>query len=54
MVTFELAPRDGGTEVTVIQENADGWVTPGDLEHRADYEKTWAAMLEGWTRPCAD
>jgi len=47
LVTFELSPRDGGTEVTVIQENLNGRVQPADLEHRGDYEKTWAMMLEG-------
>jgi hypothetical protein len=31
----------------VIQENLNGRVSPGDLEHRGDYEKTWAMMLEG-------
>ena len=47
LVTFELAPADGGTQVTVTQENADGSLTEADTEHRAEFEKTWAAMLEG-------
>lgn len=47
LVTFELAPAPEGTKVTVVQENADGSVTAADREHRADFEKTWAAMLEG-------
>ena len=29
LVTFELTPRAGGTEVTVIQENLNGRVKPG-------------------------
>ena len=33
--------------MTVIQENLNGRVTSSDLEHRGDYEKTWAMMLEG-------
>ena len=47
LVTFEIARKDGGTEVTVTQANADGSVTEADREHKAEYEKTWAAMLEG-------
>ena len=46
VVTVEIEPRDDGTEVIVTQENADGSVRPTDREHRADYEKTWATMLE--------
>ena len=42
LVTFDLAPRDGGTEVTVTQEG-DG---PPEAGARAMYEKTWATMLE--------
>lgn len=53
LVTFELTPREGGTEVTVIQENLNGRVEPGDLEHRAQYEKTWAKMLEGLEKAVA-
>jgi uncharacterized protein YndB with AHSA1/START domain len=53
LVTFELSPREGGTEVTVIQENLNGRVSPGDLEHRGDYEKTWAKMLEGLEKAIA-
>ena len=47
LVTFELSPRGGGTEVTVIQENLNGRVTSDDLKHRRAYEKTWATMLDG-------
>jgi uncharacterized protein YndB with AHSA1/START domain len=46
LVTFELWPHDGGTEVMVTQQNLDGRVTAGDVEHRSEYQKTWAAMLE--------
>lgn len=53
LVTFELSPREGGTEVTVIQENLNGRVTPADLEHRGDYEKTWALMLDGLAQAVA-
>lgn len=54
LVTFELAPRGDGTEVTIIQENADGRVTDADREHKAQYEKTWAAMLEGVEKAVAN
>ena len=53
LVTFELAPRDGGTEVTVIQENLNGRITPADLERRRDNEQTWAMMLEGLAKAVA-
>ena len=46
LVTFELEPKGDQTEVTVIQENEDGAVRAADRDHRAEYEKTWAAMLE--------
>ena len=46
VVTVDLAPRDEGTEVTITQENIDGSVTPNDRDHRVDYERTWAAILE--------
>jgi uncharacterized protein YndB with AHSA1/START domain len=39
LVMVELEPRGQNTEVTIVQ-------TPADAEHRAEYEKTWAMMLE--------
>ncbi|MBW8814933.1 MAG: SRPBCC domain-containing protein [Caulobacterales bacterium] len=47
LVTIELEPREGGTEVRIVQSNTDGQVTEADRQHKADYEKTWATMLEG-------
>ena len=47
LVTVELKPQQEGTEVTITQANADGSVTDADREHTAQYEKTWATMLEG-------
>jgi uncharacterized protein YndB with AHSA1/START domain len=47
LVSFELAPRGDATQVTITQANADGSVSDADREHKAQYEKTWAAMLEG-------
>jgi hypothetical protein len=46
-VTFELEPSGGVTKVTITQANDDGQATEADRQHRADYEKTWAMMLEG-------
>ena len=54
LVTFELKPADGGTQVTVIQANLDGEVRPSDREHKAQYEKTWSAMLEGLEKAAAN
>jgi len=55
LVTFELRPTDGdATEVTVTQENADGSVSDADGEHKAQYEKTWAMMLEGVEKAVAN
>jgi uncharacterized protein YndB with AHSA1/START domain len=45
-VTVELEPAGEGTEVTMSQANEDGQVTEADRQHRADYDKTWAQMLE--------
>jgi uncharacterized protein YndB with AHSA1/START domain len=47
LVTVELAPKGEATEVTITQANEDGSVSDADREHKAQYEKTWAAMLEG-------
>lgn len=47
LVTVEIAPKGEATEVTITQANADGSVSDADREHKAQYEKTWAAMLEG-------
>ena len=47
LVTVELKPEGDGSEVTIIQENLDGGVTETDRQHKAEYEKTWSAMLEG-------
>jgi len=40
-VTFELAPRDGGTEVAVTQDGV------GSEEERTQSEATWSMMLDG-------
>jgi len=53
LVTYELTPRAEGTEVTVIQENLNGRIGPEDLEHRAEFDKTWAKMLEGLEKAVA-
>jgi len=47
LVTVALAPAGAGTEVTITQSNADGSVSDADRDRKAEYEKTWATMLEG-------
>ena len=54
LVTFELEPKGEATEVVITQANADGRVTDADREHRAQYEKTWAMMLEGVEKAVAN
>lgn len=46
LVTVELLPQGDQTEVRITQANTDGRVTEADREHKAQYEKTWAMMLE--------
>jgi uncharacterized protein YndB with AHSA1/START domain len=47
LVTVELEPAGEATEVMISQANEDGSVTDADRQHRAEYERTWAMMLEG-------
>ena len=47
LVTFDLVPDGAATKVTLSQANLNGGVTASDIEHRAEYEKNWAAVLEG-------
>ena len=47
VVTFDLAPRGQGTEVTLTQSNLLGDAKPSDAEHKADYEKNWRMVLTG-------
>lgn len=54
LVTFELAPKGDATEVTVTQANADGRAADADGEQKAQYEKTWAAMLESLQKAVAN
>jgi uncharacterized protein YndB with AHSA1/START domain len=39
LVTVAIEPMSEGTEVTIVQ-------TPAEPDHKAEYEKTWAMMLE--------
>ena len=54
VVTINLAPAGEGTEVVITQANADGEVTDVDREHKAQYEETWAKMLEGLEKAVAN
>ena len=50
LVTFDLAPKGAATRVTLSQANLTGGVTASDIEHRAEYEKNWASVLDGLAR----
>jgi uncharacterized protein YndB with AHSA1/START domain len=47
VVTIELADAEGGTEVTLTQQNLADGISESDRSHRADYEKNWRMVLEG-------
>jgi uncharacterized protein YndB with AHSA1/START domain len=53
LVTFELRPRGDGTEVTVTQASAGEAAAASDEKNKAQYEKTWATMLEGLEKAVA-
>ncbi len=53
VVTFDLEPQRGATKVTLTQSNLKGDVKPSDVEHKAQYEKTWAAVLDGLSKAVA-
>ena len=46
VVTIELEPRDNATQVTLMQSNLKGGAKRSDIEHRAEFEKTWRSVLE--------
>ena len=45
--TFDLVPEGAATKVTLSQADLTGGVTASNIEHRADYEKNWASVLDG-------
>ena len=53
VVTYDLAPKGSGTRVTLTQSNLMGGVTQADVEHRAEYEKNWTAVLDGLSKAVA-
>ena len=53
VVTFDLRPEAEGTRVTLTQSNLTGGVRQSDIEHKADYEKTWSAVLDGLDKAVA-
>ena len=53
LVTIQLSPRAGGTEVTVTQEPGQGVNAAADEKNKATYEKTWASMLENLEKAVA-
>ena len=53
VVTFDLQPQAGATRVTLTQSNLTGGIRPSDVQHKADYEKTWTAVLDGLSKAVA-
>ena len=47
LVTFDLVPEGATTKVTLSQSNLTRGATASDIEHRVDYEKNWASVLDG-------
>jgi uncharacterized protein YndB with AHSA1/START domain len=54
VVTIELTPREAGTEVKVTQAPGEGVDPAADAKNKAQYEKTWASMLEGLEKAVTD
>lgn len=52
VVTFDLEPEEdnAGTKVTLTQTNLNGEVSDDDVKARPEYEKNWAAVLDGLQR----
>ena len=53
VVTYDLAPEGDRTRVTLTQSNLEGGVKRSDEAHRAEFEKTWASVLEGLSKVVA-
>ena len=53
VVTFDLRPAPEGTRVVLTQSNLTGGVRKSDIEHKADYEKTWSMVLDGLDKAVA-
>jgi uncharacterized protein YndB with AHSA1/START domain len=53
VVTFDLRSEPEGTRVTLTQSNLTGGVRQSDIAHKADYEKTWAMVLDGLDKAVA-
>jgi uncharacterized protein YndB with AHSA1/START domain len=47
LVRFDVKGEGRETEVTITQANEDGSVSDVDRRRRAEYEQTWAKMLDG-------
>jgi uncharacterized protein YndB with AHSA1/START domain len=50
VVSFDLAGDATGTMVVLTQSNLRGDVKASDVEHKAEYEKNWSAVLEGLSK----
>jgi uncharacterized protein YndB with AHSA1/START domain len=47
LLTWKLEPAGEATKVTLTQANLEGGVTPSDEKMRPQFEKNWAAVLDG-------
>lgn len=50
VVAYDLAEDGAGTMVVLTQSNLQGDVKPSDIEHKAEYEKNWNAVLDGLSK----
>ena len=53
VVTYDLEPDGARTQVTLTQSNLTGGVKPADEKQRAEFEKTWASVLDGLSKVVA-
>ena len=54
LVTFDLAPDDEETKVTLSQGRLHGDPSQADMKHREQFKKNWALALEGLARAVVD
>jgi uncharacterized protein YndB with AHSA1/START domain len=50
LVTFDLARAEGGTKVTLTQENLTDTATKTDPAKKQEFEKNWRMVLDGLKR----
>ena len=53
VVTYDLEAQGRETKVTLTQSNLDGTIKDSDIKMKSEFEKTWAAVLEGLEKTLA-